>query len=186
MSSLARTTYHHGQLRPALLKEARALLDAGGPEAISLREIARRSGVSPTAAYRHFRDKDSLLAAIAVEGFLKFSAALRASMAGGKPFASMGRAYIEFALAQPGLFRLMFGPLIRERERFPELAVASAKAFEALRGGASTTLASPEADIDAAALRAWALVHGLAHLLLDGVFDRASAGEMIDAALRAR
>ena len=78
MSTSNRSSYHHGALRPALIAAARALLDEGGPEAVGLREAARRVGVSPTATYRHFKDKEALLAALAVEGFREFGAALAA------------------------------------------------------------------------------------------------------------
>ena len=105
MSTPTRSTYHHGHLRPALIDAARALLDAGGLEAVGLRETARRVGVSATATYRHFLDKDSLLAAVAAEGFREFAKALSDSVQGGAPFSAMGKAYVEFALAHPGLFR---------------------------------------------------------------------------------
>ena len=133
MSTVPRTNYHHGQLRPALIAEARTLLDAGGPAAVSLREAARRAGVSATASYRHFADKDALLAAVAAEGFREFGEALAAPIRQGKPFSEMGRAYVEFALTHPGLFRLMFSPLIAKRHEHPDLAAGADRAFEALR-----------------------------------------------------
>jgi len=111
MSTSNRSSYHHGALRPALIAAARALLDEGGPAAVGLREAARRVGVSPTATYRHFKDKDALLAALAVEGFREFGAALAASERAPEPLSAMGAAYIDFALAKPGMFRLMFSPM---------------------------------------------------------------------------
>ncbi len=182
MSSFQRETYHHGQLRPELIAQAKALVAEAGPEAVSLREAARRSGVSATATYRHFRDKEALLAAVAAEGFREFTAALVASIADGQPFSAMGRTYVEFALARPGLFRLMFSPLIRDRDQHPELAEAAERAFEALRaaarhgrgggGGGETT-----------AVAAWSLAHGLARLLLDGVLPAEHANALIEAVL---
>jgi AcrR family transcriptional regulator len=185
MSTPPRSSYHHGQLRPVLLAEARAQLDAGGPESVSLRETARRAGVSATATYRHFSDKDSLLAAVAAEGFREFGKALADSIKDGRPFAAMGRAYVEFALAHPGLFRLMFSPLIRERDRFPDLKEASEQAFRGLQMGAAAARNSPDANADAAALAAWSLVHGLSHLLLDGAIPSPFAGSAIDLVLGA-
>jgi AcrR family transcriptional regulator len=175
MSASARSTYHHGALRPALIAAARALLDEGGPEAVGLREAARKVGVSSTATYRHFRDKNSLLAAVAAQGFAAFGAALRDAAPDGEPFSAMGKAYVDFALAHPGLFRLMFGPLIRERERFPELTAAADAAFASLQAAAARH--AHGSDVEAAAVAAWSLVHGLSHLLLDGVLprDRAEA-----------
>ncbi|PZW48759.1 TetR family transcriptional regulator [Humitalea rosea] len=137
-----------------MLDRADALLDAGGDGAISLREVARAAGVSATAAYRHFADKEALLAALAARHYADFGTALA-----GASLTGMGRAYIRFALARPGRFRLMFGPLLARAAAHPELAAASRAAFAALSAAAS----SPDE-----ALRAWGLVHGLAHLLLDG------------------
>lgn len=153
MSTSARP-YHHGDLRAALLDSADRLLDAGGDGAVSLRECARMASVSPTAAYRHFADKDALLAALAARHFAAFGQAL-----GGRGFREMGPAYVRFALARPGRFRLMFGPLLARMGDTPPLKEAAGAAFAALEAAAP----SPEG-----ALRAWAEVHGLAHLLLDG------------------
>ena len=185
MSTPTRSTYHHGHLRPALIDAARALLDAGGLEAVGLRETARRVGVSATATYRHFLDKDSLLAAVAAEGFREFAKALSDSVQGGAPFSAMGKAYVEFALAHPGLFRLMFGPLIRDREKFPDLAEASDAAFAGLKGAARATGNVPETQVDAAAYAAWSMVHGLSRLILDGVLPPEHAADITDAILKA-
>lgn len=146
--------YHHGDLRAALLDAADALLDAGGDGAVSLREAARMAGVSATAAYRHFADKDALLAALAARHFAQFGAALA-----GRPLGDMGVAYIRFALARPGRFRLMFGPLLQRSGQHAELSAASSAALHGLYAAAPS---------EEAALRAWGLVHGLAHLMLDG------------------
>lgn len=111
--------YHHGDLRAALLDAADALLDQGGDGAVSLREAARMAGVSATAAYRHFADKEALLAALALRGFEAFGAAMAAAVAVGdvSPHVARGRAYLRFALARPGRFRLMFGPLLARAKR---------------------------------------------------------------------
>ena len=134
MNIATRTTYHHGNLGPALIAAARQLLDTDGPGAVSLREAARRVGVSATATYRHFTDKDHLLAAVAAEGYREFADKLRAVDVDGDGFSHMGVAYIEFALDHPGLFRLMFGPLLRERERFPDLGAAADERFRRADG----------------------------------------------------
>lgn len=164
-----RATYHHGDLRAALLSATRSLLDEGGVVAVSLREAARRAGVSPAACYRHFEDKEALLTALAVQGFEEFTLALgRAVQGGHKSFAEMGVAYVEFAVQRPGLFRLMFGPAVADRSRSPELLqaiAASTRLFEA--GLKSHTKAGREDRV--IALRAWATVHGLATLAIDGM-----------------
>jgi AcrR family transcriptional regulator len=163
--SISARPYHHGDLRAALLDAADTLLDQGGDGAVSLREAARMAGVSPTAAYRHFADKEALLAALASRHFAQFGEAL-----GGKSLREMGPAYVRFALARPGRFRLMFGPLLCRAAAHAPLAVAARAAFTALNAAAP----SPEE-----ALRAWALVHGLAHLLLDGAIPDADPEETI-------
>jgi AcrR family transcriptional regulator len=131
------------------------------------REVARRARVSHNAPYRHFPDRDSLLAALATQGFERFGAGLE-----GKSSRNMGAAYVRFALEHPNLFRLMFGGQVRA-DAYPELHLAATQAYDSLR---SAFRASPEiADPDLAAAAAWSLVHGLSHLLLDGHFREAAA-----------
>jgi AcrR family transcriptional regulator len=154
--------YHHGDLRAALMAAGDALLEEGGDGGFSLREAARRAGVSPAAAYRHFADKDALLRAIAARGYEEFGGAMRAAAAAepGQALNAMGEAYLRFALARPARFRLMFGPVVaRTRGADPRLDAGRDAAFAAL---------SDQAGSRAASLRAWGLVHGLAMLLLDG------------------
>ena len=186
LPTTTRNTYHHGQLRSALIAEARSILDAGGPEAVGLRETARRVGVSATATYRHFRDKDSLLAAVAAEGFREFGNTLAEAMRDTGRFSAMGRAYVDFALAHPGLFRLMFSPIIREREKYPELVDAADAAFRGLQSGAEANKAAAEEDVNASAIAAWALVHGLSYLLLNRVLPMETAPALLDALLPAQ
>jgi AcrR family transcriptional regulator len=163
-----RETYHHGDLRTALLDVAETLLDEGGPEAVSLREAARRAGVSPTAAYRHFADKESMQAALAVRGFDAFAASL-AEAASSDPdelLSAMGQAYVRFAVTRPGRFRLMFGTAVAERERHPELKAAVERASMGFRGAVGC---SEPADNVLGMLRAWSMIHGLAQLVIDGM-----------------
>jgi AcrR family transcriptional regulator len=167
-----RTTYHHGDLRTALLSAARALLDEGGVTAVSLREATRRAGVSPAACYRHFADKEALLTALAVQGFEEFAQALGQACKGARePFAEMGIAYVEFAVQRPGMFRLMFGPAVADRSRSPELLAAIAGSTRLFESGLKT---SPHVvpDDPVAGLRAWATVHGLATLAIDGMLPQ--------------
>lgn len=159
-----KATYHHADLRSALLAAARRMLERDGPAALSLREVARRAGVSHNAPYRHFADRAALLAALAAEGFDTLAARMRAAAEKAVParrLGASGGAYVRFALGEPNLFRLMFGGLVRGRDH-PELAAAGARAYAVLQG---ETAASPAAAPRAVA--AWAIVHGLAHLLLD-------------------
>jgi AcrR family transcriptional regulator len=154
--------YHHGDLRRALLDAALALVTEHGPAALSLREVARRAGVSHAAPAHHFRNKAGLLTAVAAEGYRSLAAAL-ASAAGD--FRAQGVAYVVFATDHPAHFAVMRAPDLLNLDD-PDLDAARAEAGRQLRGGASARMADP-AD-PAAPVAAWALVHGLASLLIEG------------------
>lgn len=161
-------SYHHGALRSALLQDAAVLLNDGGQDALSLRALARRAGVSPRAPYRHFADKEALLTALAAQAFAAFGAALAASDAAAEPgreLEAQGIAYVRFALEAPGRFQLMFGP----RRFVADDALTSAKqaAFGVLQARVNL-LAKPSDDSRAQAVGYWSLAHGLAVLFLDG------------------
>jgi AcrR family transcriptional regulator len=155
-------TYHHGALRSALLEAAGEILEAGGSGALSLREAARRAGVSHNAPYRHFPDRDRLLAALAEEGFRLLNEEL-----GKRAEGNMGAGYVEFALAHPHRFRLMFGGQLRYHDH-PALRAGA----EASYAGLQRAFADLGDDAPLAAAAAWSLVHGLASLILDGHFER--------------
>lgn len=156
------STYHHGDLRAALLAAASEILSQQGLGELSLREVARRAGVSHNAPYRHFPDRDSLLAELAADGFRNLGLAMA-----GKRGREMGEAYVAFALQNPNLFRLMFGGQLHVA-RHRALRAAATATYDGL---VQAFRAQPEVgDPDKAAAAAWALVHGLAQLLLDGHF----------------
>jgi AcrR family transcriptional regulator len=165
-------SYHHGDLRAAVLRAAQKILEEQGVAALSLREAARRAGVSHNAPYRHFADRDALLAALAAEGFAQLGQALAAAGAQGPR--ARGEAYVRFALEQPQRFRLMFGGTLR-LDAHPALRAAASATYQALVR-AFEPLAGMQAAPTAAAA-AWALVHGLSQLLLDGQFAQATRGE---------
>ncbi len=105
--------YHHGSLREALIKAARELIKEKGPAGFTFADAARSAGVSPAAPYRHFRDRDALMADVAREGFERFAAMLAAGWASGKPdpvtaFHSIGKAYLTFARSEPAYYAAMF------------------------------------------------------------------------------
>lgn len=151
------------------MSAARSLLDEGGVTAVSLRESARRAGVTPAACYRHFTDKDALLIALAVQGFDEFAQALGQGLRDGQAsLAEMGVAYVAFAVQRPGLFRLMFGPAVADRSRSLELSQAIQAAKRMFERGLQSHAPDGSAD-PLAALRAWATVHGLATLAIDGM-----------------
>lgn len=156
------STYHHGDLRAAILRAAGKLLEKQGISKLSVRQAAHRAGVSHNAPYRHFPDRESLLAALAAEGFSVLGENLQ-----DKSGRDMGEAYVRFALEHPQRFRLMFGGLLRLSD-FPELRERAGEAHAALTAAfrAQPGVSNPEI----AAAAAWSLVHGLSHLLLDGQF----------------
>ena len=162
--------YHHGDLRVALIATGLKKLEEGSAESLSLREIAREIGVSATAIYRHFPDKDSLLSALAAEGLAKLAREQKAAgKAGGKEgFTEMGRAYVRFAMNNPALFRLIYSSLPAAAD--PDCVNPEDSPGWLLRHSI-TELAGPkasDAQRKAGVLRAWALVHGLAMLILSG------------------
>jgi AcrR family transcriptional regulator len=168
---MEKRAYHHGDLRRALIEAGLELLEQRDADALSLREVARAVGVSATAVYRHFPDKQALLDALAAEGFERLAAAqyAAADAAGGGEagFGATGVAYVRFALANPSLFRLTFGATsARDILDAPPEHLPDAIAF--LRANARQVAEATGADPRAIAIRAWALVHGLAVLMLDG------------------
>lgn len=151
------STYHHGDLRASVLATAGKLIEKEGLAGLSVREAARRAGVSHNAPYRHFPDRDALLAALATEGFADLGKALENRF--GR---ELGEAYVRFALAHPERFRLMFGGQLA-LDRYPELRAQA----EATHGRLTAAFAGLGAEAKFAAAAAWSLVHGLANLILD-------------------
>ena len=157
--------YHHGDLRRALVAAARALLEEAGPEALSLRDVARRVGVSHSAPYRHFPTRQALLAALAAEGFAALSACMRSIPDSAAPGLAAGfRTYLGFAREQPGLFRLMFDGTV-ETSADPALRAASEQSYDGLRHAVHRI--APGAD-RAAVVTVWTQMHGLALVVLSG------------------
>lgn len=165
--------YHHGDLRAALLEAAEAELIEKGVEGFTLRGVAKRAGVTHAAPAHHFRNVDAMLTALATVGFRRLTAAMltRHAAAPATPrdqFIASGVGYIDFAEANPALFRLMFASQ-RPRHAEEEIATAGREAFGVLVGDVAAVrgdnpLASSDGRRDVAA--AWALVHGLSHLLI--------------------
>ncbi|KFL27824.1 hypothetical protein JP74_05430 [Devosia sp. 17-2-E-8] len=158
--------YHHGDLRRALVEAGLSLLTEGGADSLGLREVARAVGVSASAPYRHFENRQALLAAVAREGFLRFAAALDAAgrdVPDAQRLEAMGAAYVGFARENPQLFRLMFSPEV-SKDANSELMSAASTAYRSLAALAGAE--NPEAEREAT-VATWALVHGLSVLLLD-------------------
>jgi AcrR family transcriptional regulator len=159
--------YHHGDLRRVLLDEALAAIERDGPSSVSLREVARRAGVSHAAPTHHFGDKGGLLTAIAVEGFDMLADELNAAFASTGSFLEVGVAYVGFAVRHRAHFEVMFRPeLLRGDD--PALAAARQRSREALYGTIGSVGLPAGTDTLGAGVAAWALVHGLATLYLGG------------------
>ncbi|WP_170143055.1 TetR/AcrR family transcriptional regulator [Thermosporothrix hazakensis] len=168
-------SYHHGDLRNALIQAGLDLLAEGGARELDLRKVARRAGVSHAAPYRHFVDKQALIAAITEEGFRLLAEQIQATLRAvpDSPFEQLlgiARVYVHFAQTHPWLMREMFSGLTLERERFVSLQMASKAVYRLYvdvirRGQEKGTLV----DGDPAALAAvlWSMLHGLAMLIIE-------------------
>ncbi len=171
--------YHHGSLREALIKAARELIKEKGPAGFTFADAARSAGVSPAAPYRHFRDRDALMADVAREGFERFAAMLSTGWAAGKPdpvtaFHNIGKAYLTFARSEPAYYAAMFESGISP-DLNPELRAASERAFAVLRAAADQLVVLlPAAGRPPAlmmSLHIWSMAHGIASL-----FGRGDSG----------
>jgi AcrR family transcriptional regulator len=170
-----RRTYHHGDLRRALLDASLDLVGERGIGALSLREVARKAGVSHSAPYHHFADRGNLLAAIAEESFARLGeemAAARAAAPNARArLEACGIAYVRFALESPARFRLMFRPELAAASEEEAVAKSSTPALDTLRGAITEAQAAglaPAGDPMPLVLTCWSAVHGLASLCLDG------------------
>lgn len=176
--------YHHGSLRETLLEAAVEVVVESGIEALSLRELARRAGVSSAAPYRHFPDKEAVLRAVATRGFELFDKALART---AKQFEDasaleaverLGVAYVRFATRQPNLFRLIFGPSAPALGTDAALDEARRRAAGHLPRALARLQAqgvATDSSIEELTELAWALVHGVAALHLDGLVGDGSA-----------
>jgi AcrR family transcriptional regulator len=175
----SKTTYHHGDLRAACLRAAMELLEEDGEEALSLRAVARRAGVSAAAPYRHYADREALVSAVAAVGYRELAERLTAahpSPATPEQLTSVAIAYVQFALDHPALFRIMFGEPCK---RGNDERVAATEAVSLyLREIVARSF--PQADVEPLATAIWALVHGLAFLFLDGKIDAATPSAVAD------
>lgn len=183
-SGKPRRSYHHGNLRRALLDEALATIRAEGVDGVTLRDIGARLGVSRTALYRHFADKRALLAAVATEGFRMLRERLVAAWEDGgrgdAAFRAMGVAYVRFAVANPSHYRVMFGGFVDPRAQDSELAPEAEGAFQALVDALAALQRDAVVRGDDTVLMAryvWALVHGMAMLGIDGQLREPGAVE---------
>lgn len=175
----APSTYHHGDLREALIEAALVEVERNGHEAVNFTGLARTLGVSQAAPYRHFVDRDELLTAVGALGFQAFSAAgqeavesARGSPLGISPLGMLARAYLEFGLSRPGLYRLMYGSgILPKGEEGSPLKLAASECFHRV-------LAALPAELDdiareRIAIKAWAAVHGIVTMVEQGLLPKA-------------
>jgi AcrR family transcriptional regulator len=179
--------YHHGDLRRALVDAALELVKEQGPAGITLREAARRAGVTHAAPYRHFADKEALLAAVAEEGFMRLKETVEAAIAVVEPkngVEAIGISYVRFARENPSQFRVMFGSQVGDKRRYPSLVQADQSVFDLLCktiAAAQTTGDIGAGDPARMGMVAWSMLHGVAALVVDGQMERAGVrDEQID------
>jgi AcrR family transcriptional regulator len=168
--------YHHGNLREAMIEAALNLIRERGPGGFSFAEVARLVGVSGAAPYRHFRDRNALIAEIALQGFVRFTNDLITAWHDGQPnpvraLENLGRAYLSFARREPAVYAAMFEPGFPLEEN-AELAAAGDRAFSALRIAAEAVIntlpAAKRPPVLMVALHLWSFSHGIASLFIGG------------------
>jgi len=191
-------TYHHGNLREALLKSALRLIAEVGPTAFTLREVARRAGVSHNAPYRHFRDRDELMAAVSTQGYRELTQtmldAVEQESAALLRLKQAGLAYVNFALRRPEHFTVMFdAPTSKPSDKlcfnpsklnrkYPQAVAAAEQSFRTLVNLVAACQQEgtlPPGDTRTLALLTWSIVHGIAKLAITGRFPFASKSEIL-------
>jgi AcrR family transcriptional regulator len=190
-------TYHHGDLKNALIRAGVGILARDGVSGLSLRKVASRAGVSHTAPYSHFADKQALIAAISTEGFRQLSGRVRAVMQKyhGKPQKQLIETaweYVQFAMDDPDRFKVMFSDVLEKEKEYPEFVAESQNNFRQVvelveLNQAAGVLQAGSADL--VALSAWGVVHGFITLLLEGqishtILERMSPRELLEFQLK--
>lgn len=172
-------SYHHGNLREALLTSALEILTVGGVDGLSLRALGRATGVSQAAPYSHFRDKDELLAAIAESGFQKLALQMAEEATGAattvERIEKLMFSYVRFAKENKPLFQIMFGRELADLKKFPTLAMTAGKSYSLI----STALAkrtSTDVDTRFLTVAVWSLCQGLTTLIIDDKIDPSQFG----------
>lgn len=170
-----RDTYHHGDLRNALVAAAVELVEGSSPEELTLREVSRRVGVNHRAAYRHFEDKTALLAAVAEDGYRGLLAAMESALQrasktdAAERLMALAVAYVSFAIDQPARYRIMFGRRLNEDGRFNTLEDLVARAYSLLAGelrAGQVGKQFSDTPVRELAFGVWSLTHGFASLAI--------------------
>jgi AcrR family transcriptional regulator len=171
-----RDTYHHGDLRNALVAAAVELVEGSSPEELTLREVSRRVGVNHRAAYRHFADKTALLAAVAEDGYRELLVAMQSALGelparakAAERLMALAVAYVAFAVDQPARYRIMFGRRLNEDGRFNALEELVARAYELLAAELKAGQLSGQfavTPVRELVFGFWSLAHGFASLAI--------------------
>ncbi|BBZ20825.1 TetR/AcrR family transcriptional regulator [Mycolicibacterium gadium] len=182
-----RGAYHHGDLKRALTDAALALVQEKGPKGFTLREVARRAGVSAAAPYRHFADKAQLLAAVATQGFVQLHEALDAVVAVNDDLAEQalatGREYVRWAVTHPDYYQVMFGAEL-DKTGSPEVITAGIRAFDDLLDTIRRCQQAgllPAGDPRATAGPIWSLLHGISMLTIGSELTHVGIDEETEA-----
>ncbi|GIF06401.1 TetR/AcrR family transcriptional regulator [Actinoplanes siamensis] len=181
---MTRQRYHHGDLRRALLSAAAEAIAESGVNSLSMRDLARRAGVSHAAPGHHFADKAGLLTALATDGFQQLAKALGTSRLASNSLLELGVTYLRFALAHRGTFEVMFRTDLYHAAD-PDLLAARQRAADALYAGMADLPDAPAVaseEVREVALAAWSMVHGFATLWLSGAFPDSAAEDPVEAA----
>jgi len=189
--------YHHGDLKNALIEAGIKILAKEGVSGLSLRKVAKEAGVSHSAPYAHFTDKQSLIAAISTEGFKQLYAELDAAILahGGNPREQLlegAWAYVQFAMKNTGTFKIMFSGVLEKEKDYPAFVEISRKTFEKVTDvvkACQDAGALHAAPPDVMAVAVWGQIHGVISLILEGqvshvVLDRFSIREIVSVALK--
>jgi AcrR family transcriptional regulator len=160
--------YHHGDLRRALILAAERILEREGPQALSLRAVAREAGVSPAAPYHHFKDKSDLLAAISEAGFEALSEAIKSAVTADteNKLTTIGVAYVKFARDNPALYRVMYD-CSRDRDAMPEKTDHAGGGFDLVAEGMIRAGIDPKDEVNLKlwCISAWCSAHGVAEMV---------------------
>jgi AcrR family transcriptional regulator len=169
----AKAAYHHGDLRAQLIRAATELVETHGPDGFSVAEAARRAGVSTAAPYKHFKDRDAILRGVVSAAMDRLRSAMETAASrfparSLEAVAAIGQAYIDFAKAEPGLFRLVFG-LTEGHENAPDLLEKGQGCFAVVARAVAERLDQPlqAADVQRRAYLLWSFVHGHSFLTID-------------------
>jgi len=186
-------TYHHGDLKNALIKAGVEILSKDGVSGLSLRKVATKAGVSHAAPYSHFADKQALIAAISTEGFRQLyerinSVAKKNKTKPSRQLSEVAWAYVQFAMDDRDRFKVMFSGVLEKEKEYPEFVAESQRNFQLVRriieaNQVAGVLSSGSPDL--VALSAWGIVHGFVMLLLDGqiphtVLEQKSLRELVE------